>query len=110
MERPMADQTLYLPPTQDSNPNIFFASMPNFVTSSSLVESATKCLAMNSGFLADLRNHSLAVAALVQVSAVVNVLLAMRNMVVSGTECLRASAIWVPSILETKNNVKSVRP
>jgi len=78
---------------QDSNPNMFLASIPNFVTSFSFVESATKCLAIWASSLADLRNHCLAVSALVHVSAVVNVLLAMRNNVVEGSDDLRASAM-----------------
>ena len=45
IDRPIADQSEYRPPTQSQNSNMFFVSMPNFVTSFSLVERATKCLA-----------------------------------------------------------------
>lgn len=98
---PIALQTLYRPPTQSSNPNMLALSMPNFVTSFSFVESATKCLAMCEGDFAVWRNHSLAVFALVVVSAVVKVLEAMRKSVVSGSQAFKASAICVPSMLET---------
>lgn len=40
--------------------------------------------------------------ALVMVSCVVNVLEAMTKRVLSGSHFLRASAMWVPSMLETK--------
>ena len=44
----------------------------------------------------------LAVVALVMVSCVVNVFEAMTKSVVSGSHFLRVSAMWVPSMLETK--------
>src|ERR1700712_4426119 len=97
----MADQTEYLPPTQSWKPNMFLVSIPNLPTSLALVERATKCFAMSDSF-ALFRNHFLAELALVIVSAVVNVLEAMRNRVVSGSESFVASAMWVPSTLETK--------
>src|ERR1700712_5655762 len=98
----MALHTEYRPPTQDSKPNMFLASMPNLVTSDSLVERATKCLATCDSSLAVSRNHFLADVALVVVSAVVKVLEAIRKRVVSGSEFFKASAMWVPSMLETK--------
>ena len=59
---------LYLPPTQSQNSNMFASSMPNLVTSSLLVESATKCLATCAASLAESRNQLLQVVALVIVS------------------------------------------
>src|SRR3981189_226472 len=94
-ERPIADQTEYLPPTQLSNWNMFLASIPNLVTSASLVDRATKCFAISPFPLVSFKNHSLAVLALVVVSAVVKVLDAIRKRVVSGLESRRASAMWV---------------
>lgn len=79
--------------------------MPNLVTSASLVERATKCLAMSPLPPVFSRNQLLAVLALVVVSAVVKVLEAIRNSVVSGSDAFRASAMWVPSMLETKCRV-----
>ena len=58
----------YLPPTQSQNSNMFASSMPNLVTSSLLVESATKCLATWAASLAESRNQLLQVVALVMVS------------------------------------------
>jgi len=45
MERPIADQREYRPPTQSQNANMFASAIPNLVTASVLVERATKCLA-----------------------------------------------------------------
>jgi hypothetical protein len=45
MERPMADQSEYRPPTQSQNLNMFDEEIPNEVTAEVLVERATKCLA-----------------------------------------------------------------
>ncbi len=61
MDRPMADQSEYRPPTQSQNSNMFCLSMPNLVTSFSLVERATKCLATAAGSLAVGQEPSLAV-------------------------------------------------
>ncbi len=108
-DKPIADQTEYRPPTQLSKPNMFLVSIPNLETSSELVDRATKCFAMSDSF-ADCKNHFLAVLALVVVSAVVKVLEAMRKRVVSGSESLRASAICVPSMLETKCSFMFLSP
>ena len=99
---PIALHREYRPPTQSQNANMFFVSMPNFVTSFSLVERATKCLATCFTSPAVFRNHSLAVVALVIVSCVVNVLLATIQSVVSGWSFLIVSATWVPSTFDTK--------
>lgn len=48
------------------------------------------------------KNQFLAVLALVIVSAVVKVLEAIKNKVVSGSTTFKVSAMWVPSMLETK--------
>ena len=55
-------------------------------------------------------SHSRAVAALVMVSCVVNVLEATINRVVSGSHCCKACAMSVPSTLETKMGVSSGCP
>ena len=89
---------------------MFLLSMPNLVTSASLVDRATKCLAMCDSSGAVLRNQFLAVMALVVVSCVVKVLDATRNRVVSGSESRRASVMWVPSTLETKCMVRLRSP
>ena len=61
-------------------------SMPNFLTSVSLVERAIKCLAMCFSSRASSRNHFRAEWALVKVSWVVKVLEATKNKVVAGKE------------------------
>ena len=42
VDRPIADSIEYRPPTQSQKPNMFAGSMPNPVTSSAFVETATK--------------------------------------------------------------------
>ena len=54
-----------------------------------------KCLATNVESLADFRNHCLAVLALVMVSWVVKVLMAITNRVVSAFSFFKTSAAWV---------------
>ncbi len=68
---------------------MFSVSMPNFVTSFSLVERATKCLATCLLSPAVFRNQSRADVALVSVSCVVKVLEATMNRVVSGLSFLQ---------------------
>src|SRR5713101_1149809 len=102
IDRPIADQREYRPPTQSQNSNILCVSMPKLLTSLVLVDRATKCLATWASCLACARNQSLAVWALVSVSWVVKVLEATMNSVVSGFRRLVVSAIWVPSIFDTK--------
>merc|ERR1719458_2295422 len=102
MVSPMADHKEYLPPTQSQNPNMLLVSMPNSATLAALVDKATKCFATAFSSPAFSRNQVLAVVALVMVSCVVNVLEAMTKRVLSGSHFLRASAMWVPSMLETK--------
>ena len=75
--------------------------MPNSVTASVLVDSATKCLATASLPSASI-SHVRALVALVSVSCVVKVFDATMNSVVSGSSGLRVSAICVPSTFETK--------
>mmetsp|Transcript_49054 Transcript_49054/g.59383 ORF Transcript_49054/g.59383 Transcript_49054/m.59383 type:complete len:272 (+) Transcript_49054:811-1626(+) len=100
---PMADQREYRPPTQSQNPNMLFVSIPNSLTPLALVLRAAKCFAMDDSSLSKLfKTHCLALLALVIVSCVVNVLLATRKSVVSGSHFLRISAICVPSTFEQK--------
>src|SRR6266542_2948006 len=94
IDRPMALQREYLPPTQSQNSNILFLSIPNFITSFSFVERATKCLAICFSSFAFFKNHSLAVCALVMVSWVVKVFDAIKKMVLSGFNFFSVSAIW----------------
>ena len=98
----MADQREYLPPTQSQKTNIFSGAMPNFRTSASLVEIATKCFSICASSIAASRNHLRAVCALVIVSCVVKVFDAIMKSVVSGERPFSVSAICVPSMFETK--------
>ena len=85
-------------------------SMPNFATSSALVETATKCLATAaSSPPRPASDHSRAVCALVIVSSVVKVFEEMTNSVSSGSRSRVHSAKSVPSTLETKRKVISRR-
>lgn len=45
IDKPIADQREYRPPTQSQNSNIFASSMPNSRTFGPLVDNATKCFA-----------------------------------------------------------------
>ena len=82
--------------------------MPNFATSSALVETATKCLATACSSPERARRHqSRAVWALVIVSSVVKVLEETMNSVSAGSRSRVASAKSVPSTLETKRKVMS---
>src|SRR5690606_23021256 len=99
---PMADHREYLPPTQSQNTNILSGSIPNSATASEFVDKATKCLATVEPSWACSKNQLLAEWALVIVSWVVNVLEAIKNKVVSGSNPFNVSEIWVPSTLETK--------
>ena len=81
-------------------------SMPNFATSSALVETATKCLA--TAFSSPPRPPGTRRApcwALVIVSSVVKVFEETMNSVSAGSRSRVASAKSVPSTLETKRNV-----
>jgi hypothetical protein len=83
-------------------------SMPNLATSSALVETATKCLAMaRSSPFRPVSSQSRALCALVMVSSVVKVLEEMMNNVSAGSRSHTASAKSVPSTLETKRKVMS---
>ena len=77
--------------------------MPNSDTFFAFVETATKCLA--TAFASPpkpLRDQSRASAALVMVSRVVNVFEEMMKSVSAGSRSCVASAISVPSTLDTK--------
>ena len=81
-------------------------SMPNFATSSALVETATKCLAVAAcSPFRPASSQSRAVCALVMVSSVVKVLEETMNSVSAGSRSCTASAKSVPSTLETKRKV-----
>ena len=82
-------------------------SMPNLATSSALVDTATKCRATACSSPKAARHQSRAEWALVSVSSVVKVLEEMMNSVSAGSRPRRASAMSVPSTLETKRNVMS---
>src|SRR5271157_2688090 len=92
-------------PSQNSN--MFEASMPNFVTSCALVDSATKCRATAAGSFKVPRTQSRAVCALVIVSRVVKVFEATMNKDSAGSRSRVASKKSVPSMLETKRKVRS---
>src|ERR1700690_1396994 len=99
IERPIALQREYLPPTQSQKTNIFERAIPNFTTSVSFVDNATKCLAICAGSKADFKNHPRAEWGLVMVSCVVNVFEAIRKRVSSGFIFLSVSTICVASTL-----------
>ena len=81
--------------------------MPNFATSVALVETATKCLAIEvSSPRAPASDHSRAVRALVIVSSVVNVLDETMKSVSAGSRSCTASAKSVPSMFETNRKVR----
>ena len=82
-------------------------SMPNFATSSALVETATKCFATACSSPSARRLQSRAVRALVIVSSVVKVFEETMNSVSAGSRSRVASAKSVPSTLETKRKVMS---
>ena len=82
---------------------MFSVSIPNFATSSALVETAAKCFAIAaSSPPRPARAHSRAVRALVIVSSVVKVFEETMNSVWAGSRSRVASAKSVPSMLETK--------
>ena len=86
---------------------MFALSMPNFATSSALVETATKCLATASSWCSAFSAHVRAVWALVIVSRVVKVFEEMIKSVSSGSRSRVASSTSVPSAFETKRKVMS---
>ena len=81
---------------------MFAGSMPNFTTSASLVESATKCFATAAASPSFFTSHSRALRAFVIVSCVVNVLEATMKSVWSALISRSVSARWVESTFETK--------
>ena len=82
-------------------------SMPNSLTRSSLVETATKCRATASSLPSWPTTQSRAEWALVSVSRVPNVLEEMMNSVSSADRSRVASAKSVESTLDTKRKVRS---
>src|SRR5712691_6506138 len=80
---------------------MFRVSMPNFATSSALVETATKCFG-TAAWPSRETSHSRAERAFISVSWVVNVFEATMKSVLAGSRCFTVSARCVPSTLETK--------
>ena len=107
VDRPIADSIEYRPPTQFQKPNMLAVSMPNLLTASALVETATKCLATAASSPSAASDQSRAEPALVIVSRVVKVLEEMMNSVSSGSRSWVFSAKSVPSTLETNRKVRS---
>ena len=79
--------------------------MPNFVTPSRLVETATKCFATADSEPSFPTSQARAVAALVIVSSVVKVLDEMMNSVSAASRSRVASLKSAPSTLATKRKV-----
>jgi hypothetical protein len=86
---------------------MFAVSMPNFDTSSALVETATKCFATAASSPRTAIAQSRAERAFVIVSRVVKVLEAMMNSVSAGSRSRVSSKNSVPSTLDTKRTVRS---
>ncbi len=103
----MAESIEYRPPTQSQKPNMFMTSMPNSLTASELVDTATKCFAIADSSPNASSTQARAVAALVIVSSVVNVLDETTNSVCAGSRSRVASAKSVPSMLDTNRKVRS---
>ena len=83
--------------------------MPNFVTSSSFVDTATKCFETAASSPRRARAHSRALDAFVIVSSVVNVFEETTNRVSAASRSRVASTKSVPSTLETNRKVISLR-
>jgi hypothetical protein len=79
--------------------------MPNLLTASPLVETATKCFATAASEPSSSRTQRRAVAALVMVSSVVKVLDEMMNNVSSAASPSTASVKAAPSTFATKRKV-----
>ncbi len=84
-------------------------SIPNSATRRSLVETATKWLAIAASSCSWASTHSLAEVAFVSVSSVVNVLEETMNSVSSARRPRVASTKSVASTFETKKNFRSRR-
>ena len=82
-------------------------SIPNSVTFSAFVETATKCLAIASSSLSAASVQSRADRALVIVSSVVNVFEETMNSVSAGSRSRVASTMSVESTFETNRKVMS---
>ena len=105
-DRPIAESIEYRPPTQSQKPNMLFGSIPNSLTFSSFVDTATKCLATAASSRNPSRSHARAVEAFVSVSSVVNVFDETMNSVSAGSRPRVASQMSVPSTFDT--NRKSI--
>src|SRR5262249_1059689 len=84
---------------------MFAGSMPNFLTSASAVETATKCLATARSSPSALTHHARAVRVVVSVSSVVNVFDATMNSVSAGSRSRVDATKSAPSTLDTKRSV-----
>ncbi|MNN32401.1 hypothetical protein D3C81_1461230 [compost metagenome] len=102
IDRPTDDHSEKRPPIQSQNSNMLAGSMPNSVTASRLVDTATKCRASWFSATPLRRNQSRMLRALAMVSSVVNVLEQMITSVRAGLRRTSVSASSVPSTLETK--------
>src|SRR5690348_9095012 len=101
----MADVIEYRPPTQSQNPNILSGCIPNLVTASALVDTATKCLAIEVSLPPKASSvQTRAVCAFVIVSSVVKVLEQTIKSVSEGSRPRTDSTKSVPSTLETKRS------
>ena len=107
VDSPIAESIEYRPPTQSQNPNMFAVSIPNALTRSAFVETATKWLATASAEPSADTTQSRAELALARVSSVPNVLDEMMNSVSSAARSRTASAKSVESTLDTNLNVMS---
>ena len=85
---------------------MFAVSIPNFATSSALVDTATKCLATASSLPRPFTIQSRAVRAFVMVSIVVNVFDEITNSVDSGSRPSVASRKSAASAFDTKCAVR----
>ncbi len=82
-------------------------SIPNFATSSVLVDTATKCLATADSSFRASRHQRRAVPAFVRVSTVVKVFEQTTKRVSAGSRSRVHSAMSVPSTFETKRQLSS---
>ncbi len=105
VDSPIAESIEYRPPTQSQKPNMFAVSIPNAVTPSALVDTATKCFATAaSSPPRPSTSHARAERAFVIVSRVVNVFDETTNRVSAGSRSRVASTRSVPSTFDTNRN------
>ena len=103
----MAESIEYRPPTQSQKPNMLAVSIPNALTRSALVDTATKWLATASSVPRADTTQSRAELAFARVSSVPNVLEEMINNVSSGERSRTASTKSVESTFDTKRKLMS---